>query len=395
VVEHFEASAHVSHGSGSYADALLDKAEMDDLKARANELIGYHSEISKVMTAERTSLESRLIPVSAYILVACCEAFHRYPEMTKAIDAAKPAEEIGRAGRRPGVQVNPVYLWSVANFYLVGRKFLTLFQLAEDAVEPTVQVLDFWERAALAFRGDGHRQAWDAGFVVRSYEDDVIATLTGGAAPVGDDLDRIKRFNATLMNYLFLLYFDTRVGTGDSGPYPLEDGTTLLVRDFYRMSQSDFWWSDVAADVPYHNLTAALVLRDVKVKVNDWGTSITDPEDYLDRLERFGLFTTDTADGSLTPVPLDEIDGIVTEVRKAQARHYRNIAAMDRDEKIRCGAYVYFTFLRPFAEMAGIADELDWTVPRDTVGPLYQTLAAIEGANAAPAEDEIYYLPIP
>ena len=38
---------------------------------------------------------------------------------------------------------------------------------------------------------------------------------------------------------------------------------------------------------------------------------------------------------------------------------------MSREEKIRCGAYVYFSFLRPFAAVAGIADELDWTVPRD------------------------------
>ena len=39
---------------------------------------------------------------------------------------------------------------------------------------------------------------------------------------------------------------------------------------------------------------------------------------------------------------------------------------MSRDEKIACGSYVYFTFLRPFAEIAGISDEIDWTCPRDT-----------------------------
>ena len=119
---------------------------------------------------------------------------------------------------------------------------------------------------------------------------------------------RIKRFNATVVNYLFLLYFDTRVGTGDTGPYPLPDGRTLLVRDFYQLAESDFSWSAVARDVPYNNLTAALVLDDVKLRVNDWGTSVTDPEDYLDRLVGFGLFTTDTPDRSLRPVPLDELD---------------------------------------------------------------------------------------
>ena len=153
--------------------------------------------------------------------------------------------------------------------------------------------------------------------------------------------------------------------------------------------------SDVAKAVPYHNLTAAFVLEGVSVEVNDWGTAWTDPQDYLDKVVAFGLFTTDTADRSLRPVPLGEIDGIVAEVRRAQAQHYRNVAAMDRDEKIRCGAYVYFTFLRPFAEAAGVADQLDWTVPRDTLGGLYESIRELQGENQPPEPDEEYYLPIP
>src|SRR5205807_3547212 len=138
-----------------------------NVKDDANRLIAYHSAISKQMTSERTALESDLIPVSAYIVCACFEAFFRYPDMIPAIEAALPAEEIGRSGHRPGVQINAVYLWSVANFYLVGRKFLTEFQLAADSPDRTWTVLDFWERAARAFRGDGHAQAWDAGFALQ------------------------------------------------------------------------------------------------------------------------------------------------------------------------------------------------------------------------------------
>jgi hypothetical protein len=366
------------------------------IRQEANRLIAYHSDISKAMTAERTSLESGLIPVSAYILVACCEAYFRYPAMIPAIEAAMPAEKIGAAGRRPGLQVNPVYLWSVANFFLVGRKFLTLFQLVDDQPEPAHAVLDFWERAALAYRGDGHRQAWDGGFATRTYAPETVTALADAAAPVAgdDERARLKRFNATVTAYLFLLYFDTRVGTSDTGPYDLGDGRVLLVRDWYRLSQSDFWWSDVAASVPYHNLTAGLVLEGVDVKVNDWGTSITTPEDYLDHLVGFSLFTTDN--GDLEPVDLAELDAITAEVRTAQAQHYRNIAAMSRAEKIRCGAYVYFTFLRPFAEVAGVADDLDWTVPLETKARgLYDLLEPIEGGNTPPDPSETYYLPFP
>ena len=109
--------------------------------------------------------------------------------------------------------------------------------------------LGYWDRAAAAFRGDGTRQAWDTG-TATPYDAAVIDELMAGVAPVDDEIrDRIKRFNATLIAYLFLMYFDTRVGSGDTGPYRLDDGRVLLVRDYYRLGRSDFWWSSVAEDV--------------------------------------------------------------------------------------------------------------------------------------------------
>jgi hypothetical protein len=370
---------------------------VEEQRAEANRLISYHAPISKQLTLERTALGSQLIPVTAYILVACTEAFWRYPEMMRRIEAAMPPEEIARSGHRPGSNVNLVYLWSIANFFLNGRKVVTAMDPSADDPTAAYTVLRFWERAARAFHHDeGPRQAWDTGGVVRPYGDDVLTALLADVTPVDDPAERqrLSRLNATLVNYLFLLYFDTRVGAGDTGPYPLPDGRVLLVRDFYRLGESDFWWSEVARDVPYRNLTAALVLDGVELRVTDFGSSVTDPEDYLDRLVGFGLYTTDTPDGSLRPVPSDEIDPLVATTRRVQAQHYRNIAAMSRDEKIRCGAYVYFTFLRPFAEVAGVAEDFDWSVPKALPGPVYQFLSAIDDVDVTIDPDEEYYSPI-
>jgi hypothetical protein len=371
---------------------VVDVASMTN---EVNQLIAYHGDVTQAMTAERTALESRLIPVSAYILISAVEAWYRWPDMVAAIDQAMPAEDVGAAGRHPGMRVNAVHLWSLANIYLLGRKMLMTFGMADDTLERTRSVIDFWRRAALSYRGDGHLQAWDAGFVLRPYGDDLVADLVGGTVAVDDDRRAaIKRLNATLVSYLFLLYFDTRVGTGDSGPYPLADGRTLLVRDFYQLGESDFAWSAVARDMPYQNLTAALVLDGVDVKVNDWGTSITDPEDYLDHLVAFGLYTTDG--GGLRALAHDELDSLTAAVRKAQAAHYRQVAAMSHRQKVDAGAYVYFSFLRPFAEAAGVTDALDWTIPRDTVGPIYDAFESFTGDQDAPVPeaDEPYYLPL-
>src|SRR6516225_3489550 len=97
------------------ASADMDHAEVD-------RWIAYHSAISYELTTQRTALESALIPVSAYILVACIECYRRYPEMIEAIASARSPEDLGREGARLSTQIDPVHLWAVPNFPLVGRK---------------------------------------------------------------------------------------------------------------------------------------------------------------------------------------------------------------------------------------------------------------------------------
>ncbi len=49
-------------------------------RADIDRWIGYQSEVSYRLTTERTALESALIPVSAYIVIACVECYRRYPK---------------------------------------------------------------------------------------------------------------------------------------------------------------------------------------------------------------------------------------------------------------------------------------------------------------------------
>ena len=367
-------------------------------RAELNRWIEYHGKISRAMTAERTALESALIPVTAYILLACIECYRRYPEMMREIAAAMSPEELGAAGRSPGSQIDAVHLWSIANFPLLGRQVLAPFGLVDldRDVSALATVLDFWARAAAAFRADGKLQAWDAGLRVLRYDPDVVQALVTGARPLGDEEHgHLVRLNRVLTTFLFLLYFDTRAGYQDTGPYPLPDGRVLLVRDFNRFGVSHFPWShDVCAGLPYSNLTLALVLDgDVRVTANDWGTSTTDPPDYFAHLSAAGVFTAD-GDG-LAPVAPAELARIATDVKAAQQELYRRIAGMDRGEKIDAGAYVYFTFLRPFAETAGVDELLDWTVPRDSLD-VYEGLATLDKMPDVESDDSIpYYTPVP
>ena len=79
-----------------------------------------------------------------------------------------------------------------------------------------------------------------------SYVDEIAGAVRAGRRR--DAHARRRRLNALLTSYLFLLWFDTRSGYQDTGPYPLDDGRVLLLRAFNRLGVSHFPWSaDVSA----------------------------------------------------------------------------------------------------------------------------------------------------
>jgi hypothetical protein len=365
-------------------------------KAEVNRWLRYHSEISLALTQQRTALESALIPVSAYILIACVECYRRYPDLANEIATAMPPEEIGAAGHHFGNEIDLVRLWGVSNFPLVGRKILQMAGLVDpdDDVARLATNFHFWKRAANAFHGDDRVQAHDNGGIVTpfaAFVDEIVAQCE----PVNDaDRPSISRLNALLMSYLFLMWFDTRSGYQDTGPYDLGDGRILLLRTMHKLGPSDFAWStDVARDVPHGDMLAAFVLDGVRLRVTDFGTSLTEPEDYLAHVESFALF--DTTDGTLRPVARDDYDALRATIKTTQKNLYRQIAAMEHREKLNAGAYVYFSFMRPFAVVAGNADQLDWTVPRDSLD-LYPLLEQIKGSPEGFEETpETYYPVIP
>src|SRR5581483_2006434 len=189
---------------------------------------------------------------------------------------------------------------------------------ADDEIR-MAHIFDFWSRAAGAYRGDGFHQAADADGVVTpytSYVDEVVAACTSIGS---DDMRRarIVRLNALLTSYEFLLWFDTRSGYQDSGPYLLDDGRVLLLRHFVKLGVSDFAWSaDVAAAMPYSTALAAFVLRDTAVRVSDFGTAVTEPEDYLSHVDAFAFF--DSSNAALVPLDAAAQDALADAAKAAQ-----------------------------------------------------------------------------
>ncbi|MGI9604082.1 MAG: hypothetical protein ACR2QE_19530 [Acidimicrobiales bacterium] len=354
---------------------------MKDLPLSAiNELIDYWDRLTFENSRKRTGLTSGLIPVREYIAAAGIESWLRWPAIFEQLDHAVDAAELGAAVRGPGHSVTNAHPFAMAVIPLGGWKTLDalaqhgLARSVDDAEQRIRTVLDFWVRFVEPWRNDGFRSCWDAANTLRTCDPHHITTLYEAAEPVlsADDNRRARRFVAGLQQFLFLLYLDTRLGTGDSGPYPLPNGRHMIVREFSALSRSWIPWSDVAEAVGHQNIVVGLVFRPgVHNQVTDLSSTFSIPADNLEYLEAFSVFESHP-DGTLTHIPDDQLDHISAAVRTAQADAYRRFNTWSTAEKVHNGAHVYFRgLLWPLTEAAGIDDQIDWSLPSEAAQPLW------------------------
>jgi hypothetical protein len=349
---------------------------------------------------KRTSLTSGLIPVREYVGYAGIEAWYRWPGIYRRLDAAVPAEELGRRMRGVGTMTTTAHAFALPVIPFGGWKAaqaMGAFGLlpaadADAEAERVRTIVDYWIRWTEAWRGDGFRTCWDAGGSLHTCDRTVIDTLAASA--VGVDTPEAnrsaRRFVAGLQQYLFLLYLDTRLGTGDSGPYPLPGGRTMIVREYSALAESWIPWSGVGASVPHGNLVVGLVFRPgVSNRVNDLSSTFSVPADNLAWLEAMAV-AAPTPDGGLVPVDPSDLPGILAEVRTAQAACYRMINGWSFEEKVRNGAHVYFRgLLYPFTKAAGIDDDIDWNIPGADAGAVLPIFAG--GLPEDPDADKVAY----
>ena len=86
---------------------------------------------------------------------------------------------------------------------------------------------------------------------------------------------------------------------------------------------------------------------------------------------------------ALEPLGTDQLEALTTICRAATARTYPRVAALSRWQAIDAGARIYFGVLRPFARLAGIDDDLDWSAPRDIERRHYRIFERTSGPNFA------------
>lgn len=341
-----------------------------------NNLMQHVADQSYWLCLTRTVQESKLYPVSAYILYSYLNAFYRYPELLRKIEARMPAEELADRARQMGVKMQaPHVAWCLPAFYLLGREMLISFGMLrpQDAAQDVIDVLDFWKRFQLSWhRNNGHRSASEAGQRAQILPDRTVEVFQADmfACEPGDDLNEAAHaFMATASQYGFLVSCESRMSLANSGPYRIDDRHEMLVRDFMDLSECSLPWLDgVASEVPYNNLTITMSVKDCHFNlVDDWGSFEAEPAFTTEKLAGIGLYTSDALSEGHIPVGMGSREELVAMFRSlndtlksAMNKLWLQMAGWSREQLLEAGALVYFACIKDLAHVAGVFEVEDW-----------------------------------
>jgi hypothetical protein len=337
-----------------------------------NNLIQQNADEIYWLCATRTVQESKIFPVSAYILFSYLNCFYRYPVLLEKIERHMSAEEIGDRARNHGIKI---VAWTLPCFYLLGREMLINWGVIRptDAVRDVIYVMDFWKRFQLSWhRNNGNLTNRQAGHRGQILPEQRLQVFHADAyeCRMGDPLHTAAQaFLATVAQYGFLVSCECRLTIHNHGPYKVSDRREMLVRDFRELSEYDYPWLDgIGADIPYNNLTVTMVVEGCHINLlDDWGSFESVPELKSEHMVAVGLYTADNLTEGHIPVGMGSreeltatFEDLTARLKTATAKLWEVMAGWTRDQQLDAGALVYYAVIKEFAHIAGCYAMEDW-----------------------------------
>ncbi|MCS6817429.1 MAG: hypothetical protein N0A16_00050 [Blastocatellia bacterium] len=306
-------------------------------------------------TQQRSQLLSPLFHLPGrLILGSYCYHEHLVALLGQVVERLSP-EALAHRVKRLGARPNEIHINSLLLGYLNGREQKRLLgHLAEGEADEIAFLLDFWARFLSVYRRDGRLLPEEGGFTLPVLEDQMVERLLPMLRPEPEEARRrrLHRALATLDLLTFVFNGEARVGIFHHGPYPLSDGTCLLIKEQLGLQDDFYSWADESVRLPVAHLTCVMRLKDVAVRIGLFGSLWTDPKEYSRNVIAYGLFTTEEA--GLRPVALEELEDIAARAADAQMRLYRRFLTWDDRRRIAYGAELYGNLLRVFGDQAGL-----------------------------------------
>jgi len=315
----------------------------------------------------RTVFESELFGMNTYILMSMMEDYLQVPDRIATIQKHATATELVARALPIGNKRSFINLAAMPLHYLTGRElFVDLGEnTLADGLEEQLAVLRFWREATIAMRTDGVLFNMEADPPNSSHVvgPELMAQIRSALLPADAELKTaIRKFGARLTAYAFLENCDARTAVCDTGPYLLDDGSFLGLRETCADGDGDFpWLDDIRETLPFHHFVIAHRLpASVRMDNNVWGTAWFTPSDYQADILETRVFCTDG--GTLRPLDVADLDVATAAIRKAHRALYQRLAETDPEQRNLYATSMYAWKLKAWARLAGCYDEIDWAV---------------------------------
>jgi hypothetical protein len=347
--------------------ALYTDASYEPTLDEWNWLVHEAGAAYKRELSARTVFESELFGMNTYIVMSMMEDYLRVPERIRTILRHTSATELVQRDIPVGNKRSFINIAAMPLHYLTGRDlFVDLGeQKLSDGLSDQLEVMRFWREATIAMRTDGvlfnmHAEPRNSSHVVN---DRMLAEIQEDLLPAEPETkSSIRKFVARLTAYAFLENCDARMAVCDTGPYLLEDGSFLALRETCADADGDFPWLDgIRETLPFHHFVIAQKLPgSVRMDNNVWGTAWFSPSDYQADIQAVRVFVSDN--GRLRALEAAEIDEATAAIRKAHRALYQRLAETDAEERNLYATQMYSWKLKSWARLAGCYDEIDWSI---------------------------------
>jgi hypothetical protein len=329
---------------------------MGHLASNANQSIALFGESVKhfFRDQQRSAMTSPMFNLPGRLVLGSHCYYENLPQLLTEICNHASEEDIGLGMKQLCTRPNYVHLNSLALGFLVGREQARLSGAdCGDDGEEVASVMEFWSRVARSYRNDGLLLPDEAGFTVPIIPAETVGDLNDRLSGAYPDILRrqIHRLLATLELYTFILHGEARVGVFHHGPYPLDDGETLVIKELVGLREDFYPWAQLETRLPYDNIACAMRFRDVRSKIVLFGSLTTEPRDYASSIVAEALFVVEN--GAYRPLPADEIPELTQLAADAQLELYRRVIDWDDRYRIEYGADLYGYLLKSFADQLG------------------------------------------
>ncbi len=324
---------------------------------RANELLRLYGEAVRHFFKLRTTIVSPMFNLPGRLVLGSYCYYEQLPTLLEELLKIASPEEIGRSMRRLAARPNAIHLHSLMLGFFNGREQAILRGTARpDDPAQIMRVIDFWDCAARTSRADGLRIPDENNFSMPSLNETDAASLAAELPPnpPAETKAKLRKMMATLELYTFILNGEARIGAFHHGPYRLENGDVLLVKELTGFRDTFYPWQRNVPALPVDGVVRVRRYRGLQARIFLLGGVTTEPKDEESCLIAEQVLA--VAGNQLRPFPLDAAVDLTARAAESQMALYRIMMEWDDRYRVAYGAELYGNILRLMAEPFKDAD---------------------------------------